>query len=110
MTATTAGVVLVILCSIVEGVAQVFFKKSALVPHRRALWVGAGIALFILQALAYTGALQFVEVSTAFPMGSIGFVIVAILSQRMLGEPVTPMRWAGIVLIIAGVSLLASHA
>lgn len=110
MTAATAGVVLVILCSVVEGVAQVLFKKSALVRRRKALWVGAGIALFVLQALAYTGALQFVEVSTAFPIGSIGFVIVAILSQRMLGEPVTRMRWAGIALIIAGVSLLAAHA
>ena len=110
MTLTTAGVVLVILCSIVEGVAQVFFKKSALVPRRKALWVGAGVALFVLQALAYTGALQFVEVSTAFPIGSIGFVIVAILSRRMLGEPVTAMRWVGIALIISGVSLLATHA
>jgi multidrug transporter EmrE-like cation transporter len=110
VTATTAGVILVILCSIVEGVAQVFFKKSALVPRQKARWVSAGIALFIVQALAYTGALQFVEVSTAFPLGSIGFVIVAMLSQRMLGEPVTRMRWVGIVFIIAGVSLLASRA
>lgn len=110
MTLTTAGVLLVILCSIVEGVAQVLFKKSALVTRRKALWIGAGIFLFILQALAYTGALQFVEVSTAFPIGSIGFVIVAILSQRMLNEPVTAIRWIGIALIVAGVSLLAVHA
>lgn len=110
MTLTTAGVLLVILCSVIEGVAQVFFKKSALVARRKALWVGAGIALFILQALIYTGALQFVEVSTAFPIGSIGFVIVAILSQRMLNEPVTGSRWIGIALIIAGVGLLAAHA
>ena len=109
MTLTTAGVLLVILCSIVEGVAQVLFNKSVLVPRRKALWVGAGVALFVLQALAYTGALQFVEVSTAFPIGSIGFVIVAILSRRMLGEPVTAMRWIGIVLIISGVSLLATN-
>lgn len=110
MTLTTAGVLLVILCSIVEGVAQVLFKKSAQVTRRKALWIGAGIFLFILQALAYTGALQFVEVSTAFPIGSIGFVIVAILSRRMLNEPVTATRWIGIALIVAGVSLLAVHA
>lgn len=110
MTLTMAGVLLVVLCSVIEGVAQVFFKKSALVAQRKFLWVGAGVALFILQALVYTGALQFVEVSTAFPIGSIGFVIVAILSQRMLNEPVTGTRWVGIGLIIAGVSLLALHA
>lgn len=110
MTLTMAGVLLVILCSVVEGVAQVFFKKSALVARGKGTWVAAGVALFVLQALGYTGALQFVEVSTAFPIGSIGFVIVAILSQRMLNEPVTGTRWVGIGLIIAGVGLLAWHA
>jgi drug/metabolite transporter (DMT)-like permease len=110
MTATTIGVLLVILCGIIEGIAQVFFKKSALAPDARQLWIGAGVALFIIQALIYTGALQFVEVSTAFPIGSIAFVIVAILSQRFLNERVTGTRWMGIALIIVGVTLLAAHA
>jgi drug/metabolite transporter (DMT)-like permease len=110
MTATTVGVLLVVLCGIIEGIAQVFFKKSALAPDGKQLWIGAGIALFVVQALIYTGALQFVEVSTAFPIGSIGFVIIAILSQRFLKERVTGTRWIGIVLIIVGVTLLAAHA
>ena len=110
MTFAVAGVLLVILCSVIEGVAQVFFKKSALVARGKAAWVWAGVALFIVQALIYTGALQFVEVSTAFPIGSIGFVIVAILSQRLLNEPVTRSRWVGIGLIVAGVGLLAVSA
>lgn len=110
MTATTLGVLLVILCGIIEGIAQVFFKKSVLVANGKRLWIGAGVVLFILQALIYTGALQFVEVSTAFPIGSIAFVIVAILSQRFLKEPVTGTRWIGVGLIIVGVTLLAAHA
>lgn len=110
MTATTIGVLLVVLCGIIEGIAQVFFKKSALAPHGKRLWIGAGIVLFILQALIYTGALRLVEVSTAFPIGSIGFVVVAILSQRFLGEPVTRERWTGIVLITLGVACLALQA
>ncbi len=110
MTLALVGVLLVIACSIIEGVAQVFFKKSAMVTKGRATWILAGVALFIVQALIYTGALQFVEVSTAFPIGSIGFVIVAILSQRMLNEPVTGERWVGIALIVAGVGLLAASA
>ena len=67
MSPTMVGVLLVVLCSIIEGIAQVFFKKSALVTIRKRLWIGAGGALFILQAVIYTGALQFVEVSIAFP-------------------------------------------
>ena len=73
------------------------------------LWV-VSLALFIVQALIYTGALRFVEVSTAFPIGSIGFVVVALLSQKFLAEPVTGTRWTGVVLITLGVGLLALQA
>jgi drug/metabolite transporter (DMT)-like permease len=110
MSATTIGVVLVMVCGIIEGIAQVFFKKSVMAPGGKRLWIGAGVVLFILQALIYTGALQFVEVSTAFPIGSLAFVIVAILSQRFLNEPVTGTRWIGIALIVVGVGLLAWQA
>jgi multidrug transporter EmrE-like cation transporter len=110
MTGAAIGVLLVIVCAIIEGVAQVFLKMSALAPERRGMWIGAGVVLFILQALIYTGALRFIEVSTAFPMGSIGFVVIAVLSQRLLREPVTRTRWTGIALIIVGVSLLAARA
>lgn len=110
MTAVTIGVLLVVLCGVIEGVAQLFFKKSVLAAGGKRLWIGAGIMLFILQALLYTGALQFVEISTAFPIGSISYVVVAVLSQQYLKEPVTRARWVGIGLIMAGVTLLAARA
>lgn len=110
MTAGALGIALVIACGVIEGIAQVLFKKSALAAARRWPWLGAGIVLFVAQALIYTGALQFVEVSTALPVTSVGFVIVVILSQRFLGEPVTGTRWIGIALIVAGVALLAAQA
>ncbi|HEX9396339.1 MAG TPA: EamA family transporter [Burkholderiales bacterium] len=110
MSVITIGVLLVMLCGIIEGVAQLFFKKSALDPAAKRRWVAAGIALFILQALVYTGALQFVEISTAFPIASISYVVVAILSRLHLEEPVTGRRWIGVGLIMVGVTLLAVHA
>ena len=110
MTASALGVLLIIVSGLIEGVAQVCFKKSALAPQAKLLWVGAGIALFAVQAGLYTGGLQFVEVSTAFPITSVGFVAVAVLSQRFLGEPVSRARWIGIALIVIGVALLASGA
>jgi len=110
MTTGALGVLLVVACGVIEGVAQMFFKKSALAPQAKHLWIGAGIALFIAQAALYTGALQFVEVSTAFPITSVGFAVVAVLSQRFLGEPVTRARWIGIALIVIGVALLAAEA
>jgi hypothetical protein len=58
----------------------------------------------------YTGALQFIEVGTAFPIGSTAYFIVAILSKQFLNEPVTRTRWIGVGLIMVGVTLLATHA
>ncbi len=110
MTPTAIGIALVVTCGAMEGIAQVFFKKAALDAARNVLWAGAGVAVFIAQAVVYTGALQFVEVSTALPLTSVSFVIVAILSQRILGEPVSGTRWTGIALIVAGVALLAVQA
>ena len=110
MAEALVGVALVILASIIEGVSQTFFKKSALVAAGKNTFVAWGVVLFIVQALIYTGALRFVEVSTAFPIGSIGFVVVALLSQKFLAEPVTGARWTGVVLITLGVGLLALQA
>jgi drug/metabolite transporter (DMT)-like permease len=39
-------------------------------------------------------------------MQALNYVIVAFLSQWYLGESVTPMRWAGIVIICIGVALV----
>ena len=110
MAEALVGVALVILASIIEGVSQTFFKKSALVAAGKNKFVAWGVVLFIVQALIYTAALRFVEVSTAFPIGSIGFVVVALLSQKFLAEPVTGARWTGVVLITLGVGLLALQA
>ena len=110
MSYAAIGMALVVVSGLLEGIAQVFFKRSALTGTRKAFWVASGIVFFVVQAVLYTGALQFVEVSTALPVTSVGFVMVAVLSRRFLGEPVSRERWIGIALIVAGVALLATQA
>src|SRR5258708_34285731 len=107
MTGAIIGVALVILASIIEGVSQTFFKKSALVAVGKQRWVAGGVVLFVLQALIYTGALRFVEGSTAFPIGSSGFVVVALLSPNFRAEPGTGTRWPRAVLTTLRVAPLA---
>jgi multidrug transporter EmrE-like cation transporter len=46
-------------------------------------------------------------VSVAYPMVSLGFALNALLAWWLLGEAVTPMRMAGIGIIIVGVALVA---
>ncbi|MTJ82352.1 MAG: EamA family transporter [Telmatospirillum sp.] len=104
------GVLLVLLCTILEGGAQLLLKKSSLDCGRRRLWIAAGMVMFGTEAALYTVALQFLDVSTAYPIGSLSFVVVTLLSHWLLGEQVSRTRWTGVALIIAGAGLVMARA
>jgi drug/metabolite transporter (DMT)-like permease len=109
MSAGHFGIILVIAATVIEGFAQVFLKKAALSPAKWA-WRGVGFAFFGLETVVYTWALRFVAVSIAFPLGSLSFVAVTFLSQFLLRERVDRTRWIGVLLILAGASLVAGRA
>jgi drug/metabolite transporter (DMT)-like permease len=54
----------------------------------------------------YTLALHRLDVSVAFPMGSLCFVGVALLSKIFLGESVGTLRWLGVLGILCGTALM----
>jgi drug/metabolite transporter (DMT)-like permease len=110
MSPTALGVLLVVVSTMVEGFGQTFLKKSALDVARRRHWILLGVAVLIVEVLLYSGALRFLAVSTAFPITSLSFVMVTLLSRWLLGESVTPLRWAGVGLILIGTSLIVAQA
>lgn len=76
--------------------------KLALEPR-----ILAGVACYAVSLIAWIMALSRTEVSVAYPMVSIGFALNALLAWWLLGEAVTPLRMAGIGVIIVGVYLVA---
>ena len=52
-------------------------------------------------------ALSRTDVSIAYPMVSIGYVLTAIAAWQLLGESLSAMRVAGIGVIILGVVMVA---
>lgn len=66
-----------------------------------------GIGCYVVSLVVWIMALSRSEVSVAYPMLSIGFALNAALAWWLLGEAVTPLRLAGIGVIIAGVYLVA---
>jgi drug/metabolite transporter (DMT)-like permease len=112
MTETMLGVIMVLVCTMIEGLAQVFLKLSAMraaIAHIRYSWIAAGVALYLVEVGLYTMALRLLSVSTAFALSSLSFVTVAVLAAWMLQERVSATRWAGIGLILAGVTLIVVH-
>ncbi|MCX7891933.1 MAG: SMR family transporter [Burkholderiales bacterium] len=67
----------------------------------------AGIACYVVSVVVWIMALSRVEVSVAYPMLSIGYVVNAIAAWWLFGEAVTPMRLAGIGIIVLGVFIVA---
>jgi drug/metabolite transporter (DMT)-like permease len=70
-------------------------------------WVLLGVALQAVFFFAYLALLSRTEVSQLLPLTALDYIVVALLAQWMLGEVVTPVRWAGIGLIAAGVALVS---
>ena len=66
-----------------------------------------GAGCYAVSLAVWIMALSRTEVSVAYPMLSIGFVLNAALAWWLLGEAVTPLRMLGIGVIIVGVYLVA---
>ncbi len=109
MNTPLVGIILVVVSSAIEGFAQVCLKKSAVLPARKAAWLALGIVLFVFEALLYTGALQSLEISTAYPLGALSFVAVILFSRWLLGEAIDLKRWLGLGLIVCGAALVAGQ-
>ena len=76
--------------------------RLAIEPH-----ILAGLACYVVSVVVWVIALSKVPVSMAYPMLSIGYVVNAIAAYYLLGETVTPLRLAGIGVIIVGVFIVA---
>ena len=69
--------------------------------------VVAGLACYVVSVAVWLIALSRVEVSLAYPMLSLGYVVNAVAAWWLFGEAVGGLRIAGIALILLGVFLVA---
>lgn len=70
-------------------------------------WVSLGVVLLILWLLSRMALLSWADLSYVLPVTSVGYVLVALAGKVLLHEQITSKRWAGIVLIVAGVALVS---
>jgi multidrug transporter EmrE-like cation transporter len=67
----------------------------------------AGMLCYATSVCVWLAALSKAPVSTAYPMLSLGYIVVAVVSVLWLGETLSPAKVAGIALICAGVVLVS---
>lgn len=69
-------------------------------------WVVLGIATYGLGAVVWIVVLSRVQLSFAYPLLGLSYVLVVLSSALFLHERVSPSRWLGVLLIVAGVALV----
>jgi multidrug transporter EmrE-like cation transporter len=76
--------------------------KLALEPH-----IAGGIACYVVSVAVWIVGLSRVDVSIAYPMLSVGYVLNAVAAWYLFGESFTAQKLVGIAFIVLGVFLVA---
>jgi multidrug transporter EmrE-like cation transporter len=81
--------------------------QSSVMILSKSLPFWTGMLCYGASVCVWVAALSKAPVSTAYPMLSLGYVVVATVSVLWLGELMTPSKAIGIALICAGVVLVS---
>jgi drug/metabolite transporter (DMT)-like permease len=76
--------------------------RLALEPH-----ILGGVLCYVVSLVVWVMGLSRIDVSIAYPMLSLGYVLNAAAAWYLFGEPLGPLRIAGIAFIVFGVALVA---
>jgi len=89
----------------VEGGGGSLLWQAALNPY-----VLGGLCAYGVSAILWLLVLSRVPLSLAYPLVSLAFIAVVVLSALVLHEPVSAMRIAAVALIVCGVVVLGFSA
>jgi multidrug transporter EmrE-like cation transporter len=115
------GVPLILLAVLLGAVGQVIMKMgmkiygqvsaasvwSQLVPILKVPQVFLGFVCYGVSAVLWIAVVSNVDLSLAYPMVSLAYVVVFLASWFFLGEHISALRIAGLVLIVAGVLVIS---
>jgi len=71
------------------------------------IYVWIAIGFVILSLLTWLYVLRFLPLSIAFPVSQVVHALVPLGSWLILGETITALRWCGILLVLAGLAVIA---
>jgi len=117
-----ADLAIVLFGVLLNAVAQLLLKSGAGAVGPIAGWDGLrtaapalalhpgvllGLLCYAVSVVVWIVALSRVDVSIAYPMLSVGYVVNALLAMWLFHEDVSLQRWLGIGVILIGVTLVA---
>ncbi len=94
--------------------AQIFLKRGVSdTPRKRAFrgylspWVLAWGLSFIVATALWLTALTHIDISYAYPLLGVGYVLVVLLAAIFLNERISSRRWLAMLIIAAGAIIVA---
>ncbi|MBN1503137.1 EamA family transporter [Candidatus Woesearchaeota archaeon] len=105
--------ILVIVATLIGAFGSLFLKKGSknlsfnLISLIKNKDLVMGVALYVISSVFYIFALNYGELSMLYPLTSLAYVWVSLISIRFLNEKMNRIKWIGIILIIIGVFLVA---
>lgn len=112
MTTQLWAVGLVVLGAVIGAFGPILLKKGSaefgfyLRRNLKNKYLMGGVLCYILATVFFIPALRGGDLSFLYPLVSLGYIWVSLLSVKFLGEKMNFFKWLGVVLIIAGVSLV----
>lgn len=70
-------------------------------------WFLIGVFFMTVSFFSFLAVLSWAELSLVLPATSISFVITTIGAKFFLKEKISPVRWAGILLVCVGVAMIS---
>lgn len=114
------SLLLLALTALLSASAEMFFKQGALLTSSLAeakgwfgvsalasWWVWPGMLIQVLGMGCYAAVLRRLPLYIAFSFMSILHVLIPLGSLIFFHERISPMRWSGIALVLAGIWIIA---
>jgi drug/metabolite transporter (DMT)-like permease len=90
-----------------DGLSAIPFGVEWLLAAVSSVAVMVAVGCYIGSFLTWMLILRSSKLSLAFPLSSLVFVVVLMVSWLGLGENISPLHWLGVCVIIGGIVLLA---
>lgn len=105
-----APILVVVFATFIGAFGSLYLKKGSKQLHRHNVIMQflnknlmIGVFLFVLSSIFYIGAMRYGDLSILYPVTSLSYVWISLLSVKFLGERMNRYKWMGIAMIILGV-------
>lgn len=107
MATQTWSIILVLIATVFGSFGPIYFKKGSKDFKLSTIYKNynfiLGVALYAAGTLIFIPSLKGGELSVLYPLVSLSYIWVSLLSIKMVGEKMNKFKWIGVLLIIIGV-------